>query len=70
MKVPCLDCGKAHDPCEDCANGENKFIDPQTCSTCGFYDNETKICYAYGINSWKCRDFDYNNWKSKEESNE
>ena len=27
MKLPCLDCGKAHERSEDCANGENHFID-------------------------------------------
>ena len=26
MKLPCLDCGKAHERSEDCVNGENRLM--------------------------------------------
>ena len=72
MKVPCLDCGKAHEQTEDCANGENKFIDPQNCSTCDFWGkhwgSKENICYAYGLNNHKCRDEGYNNWRRQSQT--
>lgn len=66
MKVPCVDCGKAHEQTEDCANGENKFILVENCGNCGHWKRESKLCIAYGLNNHKCKDNGYNNWRAKE----